>query len=81
MSMRSDEDQLWVEQRSKLAARAREYTDLITDQNSVNAMGQHVHPVYGRSDVMLMKMIQQFGSEDTQKALELEFKERQNARP
>lgn len=50
---------------SKLAA---EYIKLIN--SPVNGWGQHVHPIYGRSDVMLLKMFRTHGQEKTNDAID-----------
>ena len=53
---------------------AREYVALVN--TPANAWGQHVHPVHGRSDVMLYRMVKKFGSAAAHAALDAAFAER-----
>lgn len=57
-----------------LETMAREY--VATLNGPANAWGQHVHPVYGRSDVMLHTMTGEFGRDATHAAIDTAFKEK-----
>lgn len=53
---------------------AREYVDTMRSQP--NGWGQHVHPVYGRSDNLLLRMYRLFGHDAVDAAIDDEFRSR-----
>jgi hypothetical protein len=50
---------------------AKAYVDTVL--STPNGWGQHVHPVYGRSDIIMIVMHRKFGNIPTEKAIDKEF--------
>jgi hypothetical protein len=53
---------------------AREYVALVNAP--ANAWGRHVHPIHGPSDVMLYRMVKEFGSTAAHAAIDAAFNDR-----
>jgi hypothetical protein len=53
---------------------AREYAALLN--GPANGLGQHVHPVHGRSDVMLYRMVKTYGDAAAHAAIDAALAER-----
>ena len=50
---------------------AVEYVNLLN--SPANGLGAHVHPVHGRSDVMMRMMFRTYGQAETEKAIDTAF--------
>lgn len=50
-----------------------------TLHSAPNAWGAHVHPVYGRSDAIMLRMVRKYGDAATDAAIDAAMKGRRHA--
>jgi hypothetical protein len=56
---------------------ARAYVQTL--HSAPNGLGQHVHPAYGRSDAIMLRMVRAYGDAATDAAIDAAMKDRRHA--